>query len=207
MLAPIFEIDPANSARNASDLVDGLIADWLDNNLVADPMAECATNGEDIGSDCNTYMKADSSLKLALSKANTTAAIAFNDARAGFTMAVETYRQALASAQMDLDLAYHNAANSYQDEVDADHHDGSMTRSENLRSIRKVAGANALQAYAAVVESATNALAAEAGSLINAYAGFLASNLSAPLAHESGVAAAQQSFWSSVEAKRDATPE
>lgn len=199
MMDPILQISAGELDDNARKHFHAQTEAILDPYKLNDPENECSSNGSDIGSDCNTYKKSKSALELTYYTDKVSANSALETAISNWKTATKTYEQAVESAELDLDLAIATAKATF----DAAYNKDSKARIEYLTATLKVSSVTAQQAYETAVEAAGTTLAGAAGTLVAAYATFVTSTLNAPLTEMNTQAAAEQTFWKSVETKRD----
>ncbi len=201
-MEPIVDIDAEALAESADQYFATEIDIFLDGHPLKDPTDECAGNGTDIGTDCNTFAKAVLTLDLASSKTGEETRSALAAAISAWKTALLTYQSQVDSAQLDLELADSDAKAAFEKSFNED----SKARIENLTATMKLAGVTARQTYEAAVEAAANTLSSAAATLIAAYSAFVTATINAPLTAMNSEATAEQAFWQSVETKRDTTP-
>lgn len=201
MLKPIFDIDPGALADSQKLAFESDIEKFLNPHSVTDPISECSSNGDDIGSDCNTFAKMQRSQALAYSKTSEDTRIALTSAKSAWNKALLTFQEHLEIAQLDLELAECQAKAAFEAEYNKD----SKARIEYLTANMKVAVITARKNNEASIVVAASTLSSAAATLINAYSAFLAETTNASLTALSGEAVAEKEFWQAVRTKRDST--
>lgn len=202
MLQPIVNIDSSALAESSKAAFESDIADFLDGHPLEYPMDECSSNGADIGTDCNTFAKAHLTIELAFRKTNEETRIALDSAKSDWKKAQLTCQELVDSAQLDLELAENEAKAVFEEAFNED----SKARIDVLTATMKLASLTARQSYEAAVEAAVSTLSSAAANLITAYSAFVAATNNAKLTAMNNEATAEQTFWQSVENKRDTTP-
>lgn len=134
-----------------------------------------------------------------LGNAKRPALAAFETQKDVWSSALKKYDFALTSAEADLRTAVKQAVNDYNERVNPD----SERHNAFLYYTMRSAVAEALTDYEKLAGTAAGTLAAAAGEVLSAYATFAATISVAQSTFLSGEAAAELSFWSSVEQVRD----